>query len=284
MTRRRAQPLNPDLHCHSDRSDGALAPAEVVRRAHANGVDMLALTDHDELGGIAEAAAEAQRLGIRLVPGVEISVTWGGETIHVLGLDIDPGCVPLVEGLRRIRGGREGRAREMAEGLARAGIPDAYEGALRHAGDPKGVSRTHFARYIVEQGLCADIGQAFSRYLTAGRPGFVEHRWARLEEAMDWIRAAGGTAVIAHPGRYRLGRTALLALFDEFRGFGGQAIEVVCGSHAPHQYEVFARHALDLGLKASRGSDFHAPGEGRVELGGLPPLPPRLVPVWRDWH
>lgn len=279
-----AWPVNPDLHCHSDRSDGVLPPAEVVRRAHAHGVDMLALTDHDEIEGIAEAAAEARRLGMRLVPGVEISVTWGGETVHVLGLNIDPGCTELAEGLQRTRSGRDARALEMAEALARAGIAGAYEGASRYVGNPKLISRTHFARYIVELGVCEDVGEVFSRYLSEGRPGFVAHRWAGLAEAMDWIRAAGGTAVIAHPGRYRLGRTALLALFEEFRGLGGQAIEVVCGSHAPYQYEVFARHARDFRLKASRGSDFHAPDEGRVELGGLPPLPQNLVPVWHDWH
>ncbi|HWS75201.1 MAG TPA: 3',5'-nucleoside bisphosphate phosphatase [Quisquiliibacterium sp.] len=278
------RPLNADLHCHSDRSDGTLAPAELVRRAHANGVEMLALTDHDEVDGLAEASAEAARLGLRFVPGVEVSVSWGGETVHVLGLGIDPACAELVEGLARTRAGRDERAREMAEQLASAGIPGAYEGAAKYVGNPQLISRTHFARFLVEAGVCEDIGDVFTRYLSEGRPGFVPHRWATLAEAIRWIRVSGGTAVIAHPGRYRLGRTALLALIEEFRALGGEGIEVVCGSHAPHQYDEFARHAREFGLKASRGSDFHGPGESRVELGALPSLPHNLVPVWRDWH
>jgi predicted metal-dependent phosphoesterase TrpH len=277
-------PRNADLHCHSDRSDGMLAPAEVVRRAHAQGVDMLALTDHDEVAGLAEAAAEAARLGLRFVPGVEVSVTWAGETVHVLGLGIDAACAQLVEGLARTRAGRDGRAREMADQLAAAGIPGAYEGAARYVGNPQLISRTHFARFLVERGVCADVGEVFTRYLSEGRPGFVPHRWATLPEAIGWIRAAGGTAVLAHPGRYRLGRTALDALIEAFRALGGEGIEVVCGSHSPWQYDEFARRARDLRLRASRGSDFHGPGESRVELGALPPLPADLVPVWRDWQ
>jgi hypothetical protein len=211
-------------------------------------------------------------------------VTWGGETLHVLGLGIDPACAELVEGLARTRAGRDERAREMAEQLASAGIPGAYEGAAKYVGNPQLISRTHFARFLVDTGVCEDIGDVFTRYLSEGRPGFVPHRWATLAEAIRWIRVSGGTAVIAHPGRYRLGRTALLALIEEFRALGGEGIEVVCGSHAPHQYDEFARHAREFGLKASRGSDFHGPGESRVELGALPSLPHNLVPVWRDWH
>lgn len=276
--------LNADLHCHSDVSDGVLPPAEVVRRAHARGVQMLALTDHDELDGLAEAAAQAGALGMRFVPGVEISVTWASETIHVLGLGVDPGSAALAEGVARTRAGRDGRAREMAAELAAAGVPDAYEGARRHAGNPAMISRTHFARYIVELGVCGDVAEVFGRFLSEDKPGFVPHRWARLGEALQWIHGAGGTAVLAHPGRYRLNATALWGLMSEFRDLGGQGIEVVCGSHTSDQYGVFGRHARDFGFRASRGSDFHAPDEGRVDLGGLPPLPDSLVPVWRDWH
>ena len=275
--------LNADLHCHSDRSDGTLAPAQLVRRAHANGVELLALTDHDELAGLAEAAAEAGRLGLRFVPGVEVSVSWAGETVHVVGLGVDPSCAVLVEGLVRTRSGRDGRAREMAARLAEAGIPGAYEGAAKYVGNPDLISRTHFARFLVERGHCRDLGEVFTRYLSEGRPGFVPHRWASLPEAVGWIRAAGGVAVLAHPGRYRLGRTALLAMIEEFRALGGEGIEVVCGSHEPWQYEVFARHAREFSLKASRGSDFHGPQESRIDLGALPPLPGDLEPVWSAW-
>jgi hypothetical protein len=275
--------LNADLHCHSNVSDGVLAPADLVRRAHARGVQMLALTDHDELDGLARARAVADELGLPFVPGVEISVTWAGETIHVLGLGVDAESAGLAQGMARTRAGRDERAREMADQLAAAGVPDAYEGALRHVGNPQLISRTHFARYIVDIGVCEDVGHVFDRFLVEGKPGFVPHRWARLDEALEWIAGAGGLAVLAHPGRYRLDDTALWALMQEFRDRGGQGIEVVCGSHTPDQYPVFARHAQHFGFLGSRGSDFHGPGEGRVDLGELPPLPANLEPVWNHW-
>lgn len=275
--------LNADLHAHSRVSDGVLAPAEVVRRAHAHGVQLFALTDHDEVGGLAEAATAASALGLVFVPGVEVSVSWGGETIHVVGLRIDPGCRALCDGLARTRSGRDARAREMAEDLARAGIAGAYDGALRFVGNPAMVGRTHFARYIVELGVCRDVAEVFQRYLSEGKPGFVAHRWASLADAVDWIRGAGGIAVLAHPGRYRLDETALWALIAAFRDAGGEGIEVVSGSHTREQYRRFAQVAREFGLRASRGSDFHGPDESRVELGSLPPLPDTLAPVWLDW-
>ncbi len=275
--------LNADLHCHSTVSDGTLEPEAVVARAHANGVELLSLTDHDELSGQARAQAAAAALGLRYVPGVEISVTWAGETIHVVGLGVDPTDVELVAGVARTRDGREERAREMAEQLHAVGIEGAYEGALRYVGNPELISRTHFARYLVESGRCTDVGDVFSRYLIEGKPGFVPHRWARLSQALGWITAAGGTAVLAHPGRYRLNDTALWALVQEFREAGGTALEVVCGSHTRDQYGRFAAMSREFGLRASRGSDFHGPGESHVELGRLPPLPDSVVPVWYDW-
>jgi predicted metal-dependent phosphoesterase TrpH len=275
--------LNADLHCHSAVSDGTLSPEAVVARAHAQGVGLLALTDHDELGGQAAAMRAARALGLAYVPGIEISVSWAHETIHVLGLGIDPGNTALASGVAGVRAGREARAREMAAQLAAAGIDGAYEGALRHVRNPQLISRTHFARFLVEAGHCADLGEVFLRYLTEGRPGFVPHRWARLSDAVAWIRGAGGTAVLAHPGRYRLDELALWALIQEFREAGGSAIEVVCGSHTRDQYVRFARIAREFDLRASRGSDFHGPGESRVELGALPPLPDAVVPVWADW-
>ena len=276
--------LNADLHCHSCVSDGVLAPAELVRRAKANGVELFALTDHDEMGGLAEAAQAAIEAGLRFVPGVEISVTWAGETVHVLGLGVDPQDRELAQGLERTRSGRLERAREMASQLEDAGIPDAFDGALSHVGNPQLISRTHFARHIVAAGVCRDVGEVFRRFLVEGKPGFVAHRWARLSDALHWIRGAGGTAVLAHPGRYHLDRTALWSLISEFRAGGGEGIEVVCGSHRVDQYDEFARCAREFGLRASRGSDFHAPGEAQVELGALPSLPASVVPVWQDWR
>lgn len=287
MTHGRTQPvplprIDADLHSHSRVSDGTLAPSEVVRRAHAAGVRLLALTDHDDLGGTAEAHDEAQRLGIAFVCGVEVSVSWGGETVHVVGLRLDPENRTLGQGLAVTRSGRNERALAMGESLAGVGIEGAYEGALRHVTNPALVGRTHFARFLVERGVCVDLREVFRRYLVEGKPGFVPHRWASLEDAVGWIVGAGGVAVLAHPARYRLDAAALDALIDEFRALGGTAIEVVCGSHGRDDQRRFAAIASRRGLLASRGSDFHDPGE-RADFGQLPPLPVGLVPVWHDW-
>ncbi|HZG20251.1 MAG TPA: 3',5'-nucleoside bisphosphate phosphatase [Herbaspirillum sp.] len=275
--------LKFDLHCHSNVSDGLLPPEEVAARAKANGVGVWALTDHDEVGGVARARAAAQALDMLHVGGVEISVTWAGHTVHIVGLRIDETNRALVEGLAATRNGRERRAREIAEALGRHGICGAYEGALKHVGNPDLISRTHFARYLVECGQCGDTKEVFANYLTEGKPGYVPHRWATLEEAVRWIRGAGGVAVIAHPGRYKYSQTQFGALFDEFKQFGGAAIEVNTGSHTPEQYQEYAQVARSYGFLASMGSDFHGPGESRVDLGGLPALPTGVKPVWHDW-
>jgi len=275
---------NVDLHCHSNVSDGALPPAVVAARAKANGVDVWALTDHDELDGIPEARAAAQALGMHYVTGVEISVTWGGKTVHIVGLRIDESNDNLVRGLAHTRSGRERRAHDIAAQLAAAGIPGAFEGALKFVGNPDLISRTHFARYIVERGVCPDIGSVFRNYLSEGKPGYVPHRWASLKDAVGWIRGAGGIAVVAHPGRYEFSDIAQDALFAEFKQLGGVGVEVVTGSHTVDEYARFADVAKKLGLLASRGSDFHAPGESHADLGTLPPLPASLTPVWHDWQ
>lgn len=275
--------LNADLHSHSTASDGVLSPAQLAARAHAQGVELYALTDHDELDGIAPAREMAHSLGMCFVSGVEVSVTWASETIHVLGLGVNECDHALTQGLASTRRGRDQRAREMASELARAGVPGAYEGARKYAGNPDLISRTHFARYIVELGVCADIPRVFDRFLVEGKPGYVPHRWAKLADALTWIRGAGGVAVLAHPGRYGLDEASLWELVSEFRDGGGEAIEVVCGSHTAAQADRFAGWARRFGFKASRGSDFHAPGEGRADLGTLPPLPSDLVPVWEAW-
>lgn len=275
--------LKVDLHCHSNVSDGVLAPAAVAAYARKGGVDAWALTDHDEIKGIKAARQAAAGLGMRFVPGVEISVTWANETVHVVGLQIDEDAPALVQGLAATRAGRDARGREIANQLARAGIPGAYEGALKYVGNPDLLSRTHFARYLVEIGACGSTPDVFRKYLSEGKPGYVPHRWATLADAVGWIRSAGGIPVIAHPGRYRFDRTAEGALFDEFKQLGGNTIEVVTGSHTPDQYAVYAEVAKRHGFLASRGTDFHAPGESRVEFDKLPPLPAGLTPVWHDW-
>jgi len=275
--------LKVDLHCHSNVSDGVLAPAAVAAYARKGGVDTWALTDHDEVKGIKAARQAAAGLGMRFVPGVEISVTWANETVHVVGLQIDEDAPALVQGLAATRAGRDARGREIANQLARAGIPGAYEGALKYVGNPDLLSRTHFARYLVEIGACGNTPDVFRKYLSEGKPGYVPHRWATLADAVGWIRSAGGIPVIAHPGRYRFDRTAEGALFDEFKQLGGNTIEVVTGSHTPDQYAVYAEVAKRYGFLASRGTDFHAPGEARVEFDKLAPLPAGLTPVWHDW-
>ncbi len=274
--------LNIDLHCHSNVSDGVLPPAGVVARAAANGVHVLALTDHDDVAGIAAARLAADAAGLTLIPGVEISVSWGAQTVHIVGLRIDPLHPELVAGLHAIRLGRIERARRMADDLAHHGIVGAYEGAHAYAANKQMLGRTHFARWLVGQGHAPDMRSAFRRYLTRGNPGYVEHEWTSLENAVGWIRASGGIAVIAHPGRYGLDARALHLLLDAFRSLGGEAIEVITGSHHPSEYGKFADLARAFGLKASRGADFHAPGES-VDIGRLPALPHYCQPVWQDW-
>ncbi len=272
--------LNADLHCHSVVSDGTLTPEALAARAAANGVELWALTDHDEIGGQHRAMAAAREAGMKYLTGTEISVTFAGQTVHIVGLGFDPDDESMRQGLTATRGGRGERAKEMAEGLARVGIHGAYEGALKHVGNPDLISRTHFARFLVETGVCRDTPEVFRKYLTEGKPGFVPHRWASLGDAVAWITRAGGVAVIAHPARYGFTANEEYALFSEFKAHGGTAVEVVTGSHTAAEYVKYAQTAREFGLAASRGSDFHSPDESHTDLGQLPYLPGELTPVW----
>jgi len=272
--------LNADLHCHSVVSDGTMTPEALAERAAANGVELWALTDHDEIGCQQRAAAAAHANGMKYLTGTEISVTFADETVHIVGLGFDAEDPAMRLGLHATRGGRGERAREIAAGLAQVGIADAYEGALRYAGNPELISRTHFARFLVETGVCKDTGEVFRRFLTENKPGFVPHRWASLKDAVQWITAAGGVAVIAHPARYRFTANEEFALFSEFKAHGGRGVEVVTGSHTPAEYVRYAETAREFGLAASRGSDFHSPDESHTDLGKLPYLPAQLTPVW----
>ena len=276
--------MNADLHCHSTVSDGLLAPAAVVRRAHGNGVELLALTDHDELGGLAEARAEAEQLGMKFLDGTEVSVSFGDDqTVHIVALGIDPANVPLVEGLAQVRGGRDSRAMRMAEELDKVGIHGAYAGSLKYAGNPALISRSHFARYIVELGHARDVKSVFDHWLAKGKPGYVSHPWATFEDAMGWILGAGGVAVIAHPGRYRLSKAELQQMFGVFKDLGGRGIEVISGAHSGEMIAEYANVARKYGFLASRASDFHGPGESYADLGKLPHLPDDLTPVWSEF-
>ena len=272
--------MNADLHCHSTVSDGTLAPEAIAQRAKDNGVELWALTDHDEIGGQWRARDAALELGMDYVTGVEISVTFAGVTVHIVGLGMDPDDADLKRGLAETRGGRAQRAMEMAEGLAKVGIRDSFQGALKYVGNPDLISRTHFARHLVETGVCSDTHDVFRRYLVEGKPGFVPHRWATLRDAVRWITGAGGMAVIAHPARYRFSANEEYALFSEFKAHGGRGVEVVTGSHSAAEAARYAETAQEFGLYASRGSDFHSPHESHTDLGSLPDLPAGLTPVW----
>jgi predicted metal-dependent phosphoesterase TrpH len=281
--------LDYDLHSHSSVSDGLLAPADLVARAAERGVKHLALTDHDDTGGLAAAASHAAQYDMQLINGVEISVSWRSHTLHIVGLNIDPAHVPLAEGLRGIREGRRERAQRMAEALARAGIGGAFEGAYRHASNPNMIGRTHFARFLVESGHSKDVRSVFRNYLVKGKPGYVPHQWAMLSDALGWIAGSGGIAVLAHPGRYmmgraKMGRPTMRELLGEFVALGGRGIEVVSGSHTPEQFAEFARYAGEFGLYASCGSDYHGPGESYFDLGRLPDFPLGCRPVWELWQ
>ena len=280
MTTQHASILNADLHCHSVVSDGTLTPEVLAARAKTNGVELWALTDHDEIGGQQRAAAAAKAQGLKYLTGTEISVTFANETVHIVGLGFDADDAVMVQGLKATRGGRTERAKEMSEGLAKVGIKGAYEGALKFVGNPELISRTHFARFLVESGVCNETNEVFRKYLTEGKPGYVAHRWASLKDAVNWITQAKGVAIIAHPARYKFTPNEEYALFTEFKAHGGRGVEVVTGSHTAAEYVKYADTAKEFGLAASRGSDFHSPEESRTDLGTLPFLPGELTPVW----
>ena len=276
--------LNADLHCHSVVSDGTLTPEALACRAHANGVQVWSLTDHDEVGGQERAKKAAEDLGMKYISGVEISVTWSSQTVHIVGLGIDHTNAALIEGLYQTRNGRSKRAQEIAAQLDQIGIKNAYEGALQFVGNPELISRTHFARFLVDSGVCKDTNEVFANYLIEGKPGYVGHEWANLTDAVNWITQAGGIAVIAHPGRYNYTSLQLDELYGQFKDMGGRGIEVVTGSHTKDEYKTFAKVALQHGFLASRGSDFHSPTESHVDLGTLPDLPSQLQPVWLEFQ
>lgn len=271
-----------DLHSHSTISDGLLSPSELVEHAANNGVRVLALTDHDDVGGLAEARQAAVQHGIKLINGVEISVTWKKRTLHIVGLNVNPDNTALQSGLAAVRSGRLERARQMALSLEKSGIHGSFEAASSYA-QQSILTRMHFARFLVDRGYAKDPKAVFKKYLVKGKPGYVNHEWMSLESALDLIINSGGVAVLAHPGRYEVKRTNMLLLLEEFRALGGIAIEVVTGSHTAAQYVEYAKYAQLFGLKASQGSDYHGKGISFMGMGRLPDLPSNCIPVWQDW-
>jgi 3',5'-nucleoside bisphosphate phosphatase len=269
-----------DLHTHSNASDGILTPEALVRRAQARGVQVLALTDHDTLAGQAEAAHWGQALGVQLIAGIEFSTQWAGRSIHLVGLGFDPAAASIADGVQRQVALRQSRAQTIAERLAKAGIPNALAGAQAIAGEAI-LGRPHFAQYLVAQGHVPNAAAAFKKYLGAGKPGDVKSLWPELAEAVHWITAAGGIAVLAHPDKYTLTRSKLKSLLGEFKEAGGQAMEVISGKQLPAVTDKLARLAREMSLMASCGSDFHVPNQPWQELGAFGTLPPLCTPVWQ---
>ena len=273
-----------DLHSHSRYSDGTLAVSDLVTLAKSRGVDLLALTDHDEMGGLEEAKRCADEQGMQWVSGVEVSAETSGIAIHILGLRIDEHDGGLQGALHDTREKRKQRAQRMSDSLAEAGIPDALAGALVYAPNPELISRTHFARHLVDSGVCGSFGEVFSRFLKPGKPGYTKQEWLPMTGAIGLIHGAGGRAVLAHPGRYELDPySGIDGLLRAFTDAGGDGVEVVCAAHHPSEWAQFGALARKFGLLASIGSDFHSHAESRVKFGDLPRLSPNLKPVWHDW-
>ena len=272
-----------DLHAHSTASDGTLSPAELMQHAHAAGVNVMALTDHDTTAGIAEARDTATQLGMEFIPGIELSVTWDNRTVHIVGLGIDENSEPIQAGIKKLMEFRQWRAEEIGRRLEKAGYPDMYEKAKAYS-NGRLIGRVHFARALVAAGHADTVGAVFKKFLVGGKPGFVPGAWAELSDVVKWIREAGGRAIIAHPARYDMTRTKLRQLIADFKELGGEGFEVCSGSHSKDDVNTMAQHARDFGLLASAGSDFHGPENPWVNLGQLAPIPQGLKPVWHDWH
>lgn len=269
-----------DLHTHSTASDGTLHPRELIQRAVEAGVYGLALTDHDTIAGLAEGQTAAIEAGIQWIPGVEISATWNNKTIHIVGLWINANCEVLQTGLTRLRKFRDWRAEEMGRRLAQHHIANAFEGASQLS-NGQVVTRTHFARFLVQQGFASNEHQVFEHFLTCNKPGYVLSQWAEIEEAIYWITQANGLAVLAHPGRYKLNPKGLRQLIGIFKDAGGSALEVVSSSHSPENTLIIAKLANEFGLMSSAGSDFHDPHTSWMGLGKLPSLPHGCIPIWQ---
>lgn len=271
-----------DLHCHSNVSDGLLSPAELMSHAAENNVQAIALTDHDDIAGLSEASITAKSLNIIFINGVEISVTWKKRTLHIVGLNFDKDNKLLFQGLKKIRDGRYKRAQLMADGLGMAGIQGAMDGAKSYAKNST-IGRIHFAQFLVAQGYAKDISTVFKKFLTPGKPGYVDHKWISLEESIRLINGAGGDAIIAHPGRYDMGNKLYPKLFQEFKDLGGTGVEVMSGSQDPSQANYFSKLAANYNLFSSCGSDFHGKGISHRALGNVRSLPNDSIPIWTKW-
>lgn len=271
--------MSYDLHCHTVFSDGALSPEQLVSMARDADVSALSFTDHDTVDAYRSPSIQQKNLAPRIIPGVEFSTEWRGIGIHILGLNIDPNSMAIDEGVRFQKQARINRARIIAHKLERLGALAPYEGALNYA-DGAPIGRPHFAEHLVATGFCKDVRQAFRKYLGAGKVGDVKQEWACMSQVVSWIRGGGGVSILAHPHHYKMTRTKLLKLIDEFMRVGGQGIEVLSGQQKESVVTYLADIAETKGIVASLGSDFHRPNKHGVKLGMHRALPSNCRPVW----
>lgn len=277
-----------DLHTHSLCSDGALSPQDLVRLAHQQGVDVLALTDHDTVTGVHNAVEEVKKINqvddqaIHLVSGIEMSAQWMGRNIHIVGLCLDLSSPILQQAVEQQRQARHERAHEIAHRLEKKGIENAWAGAAQYAQDDH-IGRPHFAQYLVDVGAVSSINQAFQKYLGSGKIGDVKQLWPSVEEVVKWINTAGGIAVVAHPNKYDLTRTKLYELLETFKNAGGQGIEIISGVQNNNITDKLVRAALDFSFAVSCGSDFHSDAwqmVGKMSPMPTPPLSGNYQTVW----
>jgi len=272
-----------DLHSHTTFSDGVLTPEELITRAKNRGINVLAITDHDDISGLSAAQRCAVSEDITVINGIELSVTWKKNHIHVVGLNIDKTCQTLISRLSEIQQLRQSRATDIGLRLEKAGVENALQGAQQYSAN-NNITRTHFARYLIQIGKARTMSDVFKKYLAYGKPGYVSVEWIQLEQAIELIKLAGGQAVIAHPARYNMTTAKMKKMLDDFTEFGGTAIEVVNSGCTKQVIEKNVSLVNHFGLSASIGSDFHSPDNKYVDLGRFPPLPDNVTPIWHDWY
>ncbi len=268
-----------DLHTHTNASDGSLTPTELLDHARQLGVDVLSITDHDTLGAYERLP---ENPGLQLITGVELSTTWAGRGVHIVGLNVDRHSPALLAGIQQQKEARLERAGIIAHRLTRIGIPSPLAAVAAMAGDA-GIGRPHFAQHLVDIGVVKDLRAAFKKYLGAGKPGDVKDGWASLEDVTGWIVAAGGIAVLAHPVKYKMTTSKLRLMLDDFVAAGGRGIEVISGSQQPDVTLRMLALADEFELAASCGSDFHSPDAAWSQPGRFAPLPAQVPKVWEQW-
>ena len=273
--------MNVDLHCHTTVSDGALSPAQLIALAVDREIDMLAITDHDSIDCYRQI--DTARADLTLITGIELSTTWQGRSVHIVGLNIDLKNPALLEGVSQQSLARDQRAVKISQRLEKLGFENTLQGA-RSISNGGQIGRPHFAQHLVQIHAVTSVQQAFNKYLGSGKAGDIKEHWASLEDVISWIRNAGGVAVLAHPTKYKMTRTKLCLLIEDFIDAGGEAMEVISGAQNPSITGSMAALCHKYNLLASCGSDFHAPEQPWASLGHVPQLPSNCKPVWTHWQ